>query len=60
MLAGCASGLFSSLEATIAEQVQYNGEIHPNPEWTERYRKMQLLFDDLYQSSEQFWDRFES
>jgi xylulokinase len=60
MLAGCASGLFSSLEATISEQVRYNGEIYPNPEWTERYRKMQLLFDDLYQSSEQFWDRFES
>jgi xylulokinase len=60
MLAGCASGLFSSLETTIAEQVRYDGEIHPNPAWTEGYRKMQLLFDDLYESSEQFWDRFES
>ena len=35
-------------------------EIDPNPAWTERYGKMQLLFDDLYESSEQFWDRFES
>jgi xylulokinase len=60
MLAGCASGLFSSLEAIILEQVRYDSEIHPNPAWTERYNKMQLLFDDLYGSSEQFWDRFES
>jgi xylulokinase len=60
MLAGCASGLFSSLATIISEQVRYEREIHPNPAWTERYRKMQLLFDDLYESSERFWDRFES
>ena len=59
MLAGCASGLFSNLEAVISQQVRYDSEINPNPEWTERYGKMQLLFDDLYHSSEQFWDRFE-
>jgi xylulokinase len=60
MLAGCASGLFSSLAKMISEQVRYEGEIHPNPAWTERYRKMQWLFDDLYESSERFWDRFEN
>jgi xylulokinase len=59
MLAGCASGLFSNLEAIISEQVRYESEVLPNPAWTERYQKMQLLFNDLYQSSEQFWDRFE-
>jgi len=59
MLAGCASGLFTNLETVIAQQVRYDSEIFPNPAWTERYAKMQLLFDDLYASSEQFWDRFE-
>ena len=60
MLAGCASSLFPNLETVISQQVRYEIEINPNPEWTERYAKMQLLFDDLYESSEQFWDRFES
>jgi xylulokinase len=60
MLAGCAAGLFSNLETVISQQVRYDREIDPNPAWTDRYAKMQLLFDDLYESSEQFWDRFES
>ena len=60
MLAGCASGLFSDLEKLISQQVRYETEIEPNPAWVERYREMQSLFDGLYQSSEQFWDRFES
>jgi xylulokinase len=60
MLAGCASGLFPNLETVISQQVRYDSTIFPNPTWTERYAKMQLLFDDLYASSEQFWDRFES
>jgi xylulokinase len=59
MLAGCASGLFTNLDAVIAQQVRYDGTISPNPAWTERYAKMQSLFDDLYASSGQFWDRFE-
>ena len=59
MIAGCASGLFSTLEAVISEQVRYDREIHPNPLWIERYEKMQSLFEGLYESSEQFWDRFE-
>jgi xylulokinase len=60
MLAGCACGLFSNLEVVISQQIRYETEIYPKPSWTERYRKMQLLFDGLYESSEQFWDQFES
>ena len=59
MLAGCAAGLFSNLETVISQQVRYDREVNPNPAWTERYQQMQTLFDDLYQSSEQFWDRLE-
>ncbi len=60
MLAGCASGLFPNLETVISQQVRFEIEINPNPAWTERYAKMQLVFDGLYESSEKFWDQLES
>jgi xylulokinase len=60
MLAGFAIGFFSSLESARADLVRYEREILPNPRWSERYQKLQLVFDDLYQSSEKFWDRLES
>jgi xylulokinase len=60
MLAGLAAGLFSDLESAGSDLVRYEGEIAPNPAWSERYQKMQSLFDDLYQSSQKFWDRLES
>jgi xylulokinase len=60
MLAGLAIGLFSDFESVCSELVRYESEIAPNPAWSERYQKMQSLFDDLYQSSEKFWDRLES
>ncbi|HZC58345.1 MAG TPA: FGGY family carbohydrate kinase [Chthoniobacterales bacterium] len=57
MLAGVACGLFSDLETEVSKQVRYAGEIVPNPEWTERYANAQRLFNDIYDSSERFWDR---
>jgi xylulokinase len=57
MIAGFAAGLFSNLEAVVSQQIRYDGEIVPNPSWSERYEKMRLLFNSLYESSEQFWDR---
>jgi xylulokinase len=58
MLAGFAAGLFSNLETVVSQQVRYDSEIVPNPAWAERYEKMRWLFNSLYESSEQFWDRF--
>ena len=60
MLAGFAAGFFSSLESARSDLVRYEGEILPNPAWSDRYQKLQSLFDDLYQSSQKFWDRLES
>src|SRR5258708_34098811 len=60
MLAGFAAGFFSSLESARSDLVCYEGEILPNPAWSDRYQKLQSLFDDLYQSSQKFWDRLES
>jgi xylulokinase len=59
MLAGAAVGLFSNLETAVSQLVRYDREIVPNLAWSERYEKMQRLFDALYESSEPFWDRFE-
>ena len=58
MIAGFAAGLFSNLEAVVSQQIRYDSEIVPNPAWSERYEKMRSLFNSLYESSEQFWDRF--
>jgi xylulokinase len=60
MLAGFTAGFFSSLESACSDLVRYEGEILPNPAWSDRYQKLQSLFDDLYQSSERFWDRLDS
>lgn len=60
ILAGFAAGIFSSLESACSQLVRYEHEIFPNPAWSDRYQKLQSLFDDLYQSSEKFWDRLES
>ena len=57
MIAGFAAGLFTNLETVVSQQVRYDGEIVPNPAWAERYEKMRLLFNDLYESGERFWDR---
>jgi xylulokinase len=59
MLAGVAIGLFSDLESIGSQLVRYESEITPNPAWSDRYKKMQSLFNDLYRSSEKFWDRLE-
>lgn len=60
MLAGFAAGFFSSLESARVDLVRYEGEVLPNPRWSERYQKLQSVFDDLYRSSEKFWDRLDS
>ena len=59
MLAGCVAGLFSDLGTTVSQLVRYEKEILPRPDWFERYEKMQLLFNELYESSGMFWDLLE-
>jgi xylulokinase len=60
ILAGLCAGLYSDLGVTVSKLVRYNREILPNPDWVERYRKMQSVFDALYESSGQFWDRLDA
>jgi xylulokinase len=60
ILAGLSAGLYSKLGPTVSRLVQYDREILPNPTWVARYRKMQSVFDALYESSAQFWDRLDA
>jgi xylulokinase len=60
MLAESASGAESDLDDMIRQQIRYAGEIVPNREWSERYERSQRLFNDLYETSERFWDQFEN
>jgi xylulokinase len=57
-LAGLGAGLFASLSDATAKLVHYDSEVLPNPDWVDRYQRMQALFDDLYTQNEQNWDRF--
>ncbi len=58
ILAGVASGIFSDPETEASRLVRSVGEIQPDPEWTDRYGHAQRLFNDIYDDSERFWDRF--
>jgi xylulokinase len=59
ILAGLSAGIYSELRGTVSRLVQYDREIVPNPDWVDRYRKMQSVFDALYESSGRFWDRLD-
>lgn len=59
ILAGIANGTFASLEEGVARCVEVAPEINPDPEWTETYEKMGALFDDLHETSQQFYDRLD-
>ena len=60
MLAGLATGVFPDLEAAVAQCVEFDPEIAPNPAWAERYAEMGTLFDDLLAASQVFYDRLDT
>ncbi len=60
ILAGVGAGIFPSLQEAVSSLVRYDEEILPNPAWVERYRGLQSLFDDLYETCGRFWDRLDS
>jgi xylulokinase len=60
ILAGLAAGLYPELGVTVSRLVQYDREILPNPDWVDRYRRMQMIFDALYETGEKFWDRLDA
>jgi xylulokinase len=55
-MAATATGRFGRIEDAIAAYVRYADEIHPEPAWTEIYRRMQPIFDRLYSHSQALYD----
>ncbi|HEY5814074.1 MAG TPA: FGGY family carbohydrate kinase [Terrimicrobiaceae bacterium] len=59
ILAGVANATFANFEEGVARCVEVGPEINPNPQWMETYEKMGELFDDLHETSQQFYDRLD-
>jgi xylulokinase len=55
-LAACATGRFSSPVVAAEALVRFGPEVAPDPAWSERYARMQPLFDRLYLGAQDFYD----
>ncbi len=55
-LAATATGRFGRLDDAVAAFVRYGDDIAPNPAWTERYARMQTVFNSLYRNSQSQYD----
>ena len=49
MLAGCATGVYSSLEEAAGQLIKLRKTFHPRPERARRYQVQLTLYNDLYQ-----------
>ncbi len=49
MLAGCATGVYSSLEEAARQLIKLRKTFHPRPDRARRYQVQLNLFNDLYQ-----------
>ncbi len=59
ILAGLATDIFRDFEEGVSRCVEYESEVVPNPAWIESYAPLSVLFDDLHESSQKFYDRLE-
>ncbi|MBN8998095.1 MAG: pentose kinase, partial [Rhizobiales bacterium] len=55
-MAATAAGRFGGIQDAVAAYVRYADEIQPDPRQSERYQRMQPLFDRLYRHSQAFYD----
>jgi xylulokinase len=60
MLAGVGAGIFDSIDDATRRLVRYDAEIHPDPEWSERYKRTAAFFNRVYAQSESYWDEMET
>ena len=51
-MAATATGRFATLEDALARYIQYDQEILPEPAWTEKYQRMQTVFNRIYTHSQ--------
>ncbi len=55
-MAATATGRFARVEDAVDAFVRTADEIAPDPEWVERYARMQPLFDRIYHHSQALYD----
>ncbi len=55
-MVAAATGRFSAVQDAAAAFLRYGAEIAPDPEWAERYARMQPVFDRLYRHSQALYD----
>lgn len=55
-MVAAATGRFSTVQDAAAAFVRHGAEIAPDPEWAERYARMQPVFDRLYHHSQALYD----
>ncbi|WP_374649908.1 FGGY-family carbohydrate kinase [Dongia sp.] len=55
-IAATATGRFRDTEGAAAAFVHYAGEVLPDPAWAETYRRMQPVFNRLYQHAQALYD----
>ena len=56
VMAGVATGRFAGTDKAVAALVRHTDEVLPDPAWRDRYRRMQPIFDRLYQAGQGFYD----
>jgi len=54
-----ATGKFPNLRSASSHMVRLGEQINPNPAWCELYDRMMPIFSDLYNVSQQFYDRID-
>ena len=59
-MVGTATGLFARLEDAADRMVAIAETIEPDAAWSDRYRRMQPIFDRLYEHSQAFYDDLDS
>ena len=56
ILTSVATGATSDVASAASALVSYEREIKPEPEWVDKYHRMQAVFDRLYDQSQNMYD----
>ena len=59
-MAATALGYYGTIEDAVSNCVRYKAEIPPDAAWTERYARMQPIFDKLHASSQPLYDELDA
>ena len=58
-MAATALNHYGTIDAAAAACVRYKAEVAPDPAWSDRYARMQPIFDKLYRQSQSLYDELD-